>query len=81
MSHVGLVSMRAVERSADRVSGNWVSRDTRVPVNALFENLESGRLHPRAGGARSHDVTTVYISFKAFTADSFHSVTFYLPYP
>lgn len=31
-----------VERSADRVSGAWVFRDTRVPVKALFENLEDG---------------------------------------
>jgi uncharacterized protein (DUF433 family) len=32
----------AVERSSDRMSGAWVFRDTRVPVKALFENLESG---------------------------------------
>jgi uncharacterized protein (DUF433 family) len=32
----------AVERSSDRLSGAWVFRGTRVPVNALFENLESG---------------------------------------
>jgi len=32
----------AVERSADRVSGAWVFRGTRVPVKGLFENLESG---------------------------------------
>ena len=32
----------AVERSPERVSGAWVFRDTRVPVAALFENLESG---------------------------------------
>lgn len=32
----------AVERSTDRVSGAWVFRGTRVPVKALFENLESG---------------------------------------
>jgi uncharacterized protein (DUF433 family) len=32
----------AVERSADRVSGAWVFRGTRVPIQALFENLESG---------------------------------------
>ena len=31
-----------VERSPDRVSGAWVFRGTRVPVAALFENLESG---------------------------------------
>jgi uncharacterized protein (DUF433 family) len=32
----------AVERSPDRVSGARVFRGTRVPVAALFENLESG---------------------------------------
>ena len=32
----------AVERNPGRVSGAWVFRGTRVPVAALFENLESG---------------------------------------
>ena len=32
----------AVERSAEKVSGAWVFRETRVPVAALFENLEAG---------------------------------------
>jgi uncharacterized protein (DUF433 family) len=32
----------AVERTAERVSGAWVFRGTRVPVRALFENLEAG---------------------------------------
>ena len=32
----------AVERDPDRVSGDWVFRGTRVPVKALFENLEDG---------------------------------------
>ena len=31
-----------VERSDEKVSGAWVFRGTRVPVKALFENLESG---------------------------------------
>ena len=31
-----------VERSPDKVSGAWVFRGTRVPVKALFENLEAG---------------------------------------
>ncbi len=31
-----------VERSNEKVSGAWVFKDTRVPVRALFENLESG---------------------------------------
>ncbi|MEL6552928.1 MAG: DUF433 domain-containing protein [Cyanobacteria bacterium J06621_11] len=32
----------AVEQSPGRVSGAWVFRGTRVPVSALFENLEDG---------------------------------------
>jgi uncharacterized protein (DUF433 family) len=31
-----------VEHAADKVGGAWVFKDTRVPVRALFENLESG---------------------------------------
>jgi uncharacterized protein (DUF433 family) len=32
----------AVERDQEKVSGAWVFRGTRVPVKALFENLEDG---------------------------------------
>jgi uncharacterized protein (DUF433 family) len=32
----------AVERQPGRVSGAWVFRGTRVPVSALFANLEGG---------------------------------------
>jgi uncharacterized protein (DUF433 family) len=32
----------AVERDIEKVSGAWVFRGTRVPVTALFENLEGG---------------------------------------
>ena len=32
----------AVERHPGKVSGKWVFRGTRVPVYALFENLQSG---------------------------------------
>lgn len=35
-------SCPAVERDPERVSGAWVFRGTRVPVAALFENLEDG---------------------------------------
>ena len=35
-------SCTAVERDPGRVSGAWVFRGTRVPVAALFENLEDG---------------------------------------
>lgn len=33
-------SCSVVERDPEKVSGSWVFRDTRVPVVALFENLE-----------------------------------------
>jgi uncharacterized protein (DUF433 family) len=33
---------QAVEHDAGRVSGAWVLCATRVPVSALFENLEDG---------------------------------------
>jgi uncharacterized protein (DUF433 family) len=32
----------AVERVPERLSGAWVFRDTRMPVSAVFENLEAG---------------------------------------
>jgi uncharacterized protein (DUF433 family) len=35
-------SCPAVEREAGKVSGTWVFRGSRVPVRALFENLEAG---------------------------------------
>jgi uncharacterized protein (DUF433 family) len=35
-------SCKAVERHADRLSGAWVFKATRVPVKALFENIEAG---------------------------------------
>ena len=35
-------SCPAVERDPEKVSGSWVFRSTRIPVIALFENLEGG---------------------------------------
>ena len=32
----------AVESVPDRLGGAWVFRDTRMPVSAVFENLEAG---------------------------------------
>ena len=32
----------AVERDAGKLSGAWIFRGTRIPVKALFENLEDG---------------------------------------
>ena len=31
-----------VDRTPEKVSGAWLFKGTRVPVKALFENLESG---------------------------------------
>jgi uncharacterized protein (DUF433 family) len=31
-----------IERDPQRASGSWVFRGTRIPVAALFENLEDG---------------------------------------
>jgi uncharacterized protein (DUF433 family) len=33
---------QAVEHDPEKVSGAWIFRGTRVPVSALFENLEGG---------------------------------------
>lgn len=38
----GWSACTAVERDPERVSGAWVFRGTRIPVAALFENLEDG---------------------------------------
>jgi uncharacterized protein (DUF433 family) len=35
-------SCSAVERVPGKVSGAWLFKGTRVPVKALFENLEDG---------------------------------------
>ena len=35
-------SCPAVERDPERVSGAWLFCGTRVPVSALFQNLEDG---------------------------------------
>lgn len=35
-------SCPAVERSPEKVSGAWLFKGTRVPVTALFENLDAG---------------------------------------
>lgn len=35
-------SCSVVERDRERVSGAWVFRGSRVPVAALFQNLEDG---------------------------------------
>jgi uncharacterized protein (DUF433 family) len=37
-----LVKVSAVESVPGRLGGAWVFRDTRMPVYAVFENLEAG---------------------------------------
>jgi uncharacterized protein (DUF433 family) len=32
----------AVERTPEKCSGEWLFKNTRVPIRALFENLEGG---------------------------------------
>ena len=39
---LGWAGCVAVERDPQRVSGAWVFTGTRIPVAALFENLEDG---------------------------------------
>ena len=39
---LGWAGCAAVERDPQRVSGAWVFQGTRIPVAALFENLEDG---------------------------------------
>ena len=34
-----------VERDSAKVSGAWVFKNTRVPVKALFANVEGGRVY------------------------------------
>jgi len=41
-SHLDWADCPAVERNPQRVSGAWVFRGTRIPVAALFQNLEDG---------------------------------------
>ncbi|MGI9065518.1 MAG: DUF433 domain-containing protein [Pyrinomonadaceae bacterium] len=42
LSMLDCAECQQVERSEGKVSGAWVFRGTRVPVRALFENLETG---------------------------------------
>ncbi|MCP9901388.1 DUF433 domain-containing protein [Cyanobium sp. Cruz CV13-4-11] len=39
---LGWTGCSAVEQDPLRLSGAWVFRNTRIPVAALFENLEDG---------------------------------------
>jgi uncharacterized protein (DUF433 family) len=42
MSTLDWSQCSAVESVPERLGGAWVFRDTRMPVSAVFENLEAG---------------------------------------
>jgi uncharacterized protein (DUF433 family) len=42
MAMIDWTQCPAVERIPGKVSGAWLFKDTRVPVKALFENIEGG---------------------------------------
>jgi uncharacterized protein (DUF433 family) len=42
MASLDWLQCPAVESVPGRLSGAWVFRDTRMPVSAVFENLEAG---------------------------------------
>jgi uncharacterized protein (DUF433 family) len=42
MATLDLSQCPAVESVPGRLSGAWVFKDTRMPVSAVFENLEAG---------------------------------------
>jgi uncharacterized protein (DUF433 family) len=42
MSYLDWSRCPAVESVRGRLSGAWVFKDTRMPVSAVFENLEAG---------------------------------------
>ena len=41
-TELGWAGCTAVEQDPQRISGAWVFRGTRIPVAALFQNLEDG---------------------------------------
>jgi uncharacterized protein (DUF433 family) len=41
-TELGWAGCAAMDRDRQRVSGAWVFRGTRIPVAALFENLDDG---------------------------------------
>jgi uncharacterized protein (DUF433 family) len=42
LSDVQWSDCSAIEQNPEKVSGAWVFRGTRVPVSALFDNLDAG---------------------------------------
>jgi uncharacterized protein (DUF433 family) len=65
----------SVEQTPERVSGSWVFKGTRVPVRALFENLEDGAtvddfLEWFPGVARSQVEAVLEIAVDSLTAEA-----------
>jgi uncharacterized protein (DUF433 family) len=48
MSALDWSQCEAVESIPGKVSGAWVFRGTRMPVQTVFENLEAGMSPPRS---------------------------------
>jgi uncharacterized protein (DUF433 family) len=42
MSYLDWSQCSAVESISGKVSGSWVLKGTRMPVSAIFENIEAG---------------------------------------
>ena len=67
----------AVERVPGKVSGAWVFRGTRIPVSAVFENLEDGltidQIADMFDGLTREQVKAV-LDFTAHTLDAPASV-------
>ena len=62
----------AVESVPGRVSGAWVFKDTRMPVSAVFENLEAGATIPEIleWFDVSHEQIVAVLEFAARSLDA-----------
>ena len=70
----------AVESVPGRLSGAWVFRDTRMPVSAVFENLEAGATIEEI--IEQFDITREQISaVLEFAARSLDPLQFAIPAP
>lgn len=63
----------AVERHPDRLSGDWVFVGTRVPISALFDNINDGAtleefLEWYQGVKESHAVKVIDLQIKRLQA-------------
>jgi uncharacterized protein (DUF433 family) len=70
-----------VERVQGKVSGAWVLKETRMPVSAIFENLEAGAniddIMERFDGLNREQVKAVI----EFAARSLDQIPQYAPVP